>query len=203
MHTPHGVAEQRSRIMNRAVWFIALTAGAGLFLSVSPFEAQDNYYFSPAFISQRQPGQAALVVFPQHGSLVEVPLPAGFVGFDYGSAGDSIYAFQNSRQNSRKPGLYRIRLNPMQIEFVTGSTDLSGDLRVAESNGQAIVSGGLVPTQDCGLFELRIPEGTIRKILASSSCEYLALWSKPSISVDGKRLVAFRKPRLELIDIAH
>ena len=142
--------------MNRAVWFIAVAVGAGLLVSVSPFEAQDNYYFSPAFISQRQPGQATLVVFPQHGSVVEVPLPAGFVGFDYGSAGDSIYAFQNSRQNSRKPGLYRIRLNPMQIEFVTGSTDLSGDLRVAESNGQAIVAGGLVPAQDCGLFELRI-----------------------------------------------
>jgi WD40 repeat protein len=199
-----GLGQERSRIMSRAVWFVAFVIGAGLIVIVSPFEAQeDNYNFSPAFISQPQPGQATLEIFPQHGSTVELPFPAGLVGFSYGSIGDSIYAFQSSRQNSRKPGLYRIRLKPMHIEFVTGSTGLSGDVAVADSNGQAIVSGGYGATQDCGLFEIRIPEGTIRKIVGSSSCDYLALWSKPSISVDGKRLVAFRKPRLELIDIAN
>ncbi len=191
--------------MNRRFWLVAVGIGAAFVIAVSHSTVEHGdegeYPFSPAFIAQPQPGQARLVIFPTQGKAVELVLPNGLVGFDYGSVGDSIYAFQNSRDHSHKPGLYRIRLSPIQIEFVPGSLGLGGDVTVSESNDRAIVSGGYAATQDCGLFALRISEGKVRKILASSSCEYLALWSKPSISIDTKRLVAFRKPRLELIDV--
>jgi hypothetical protein len=190
--------------MNRG-GLVAVGIGTAFLFTMSSSNSglgyEGEYSFSPAFITQPRLGQANLAIFPTRGKAADLVLPTGFVGFDYGSIGDSIYAFQNSRDHSRKPGLYRIRLSPIQIEFLPGSLGLGGDVTVSESNDRAIVSGGYAAKQECGLFEMRISEGTVRKIIASSSCEYLALWSKPSISIDTKRVVAFRKPRLELIDV--
>ena len=62
-------------------------------------------------------------------------------------------------------------------------------------------STGLLDEKSCGLFELTLASGKVRKILSNSDCKYKSSWGSISLSPDGEQLVAVREHRLMLINL--
>lgn len=66
-----------------------------------------------------------------------------------------------------------------------------------------VVSGGYLTNgllSQCGLYELTFATGEVRQIASNSDCKYSSSWNRISLSPDGRRIVAVRRNRLELID---
>jgi hypothetical protein len=159
-------------------------------------------YFAPGLIDN--PGE--LTVFPLQGKVASIRLPIRLWGFTYSVDGKALYGIGGIGQTSKKTHLYRVDLKPVQDVQLAGSEDLryAGGLAISPKADQLLISE-IRPVGDhneCSLFRLRIPEGTVEKILdGPPSCNNRSLWNNISFSPDGLRAVAVRDHSLELIDL--
>jgi WD40 repeat protein len=163
--------------------------------------AQAELPYTPAFLDYRD----ELEVFRSRGGAFTVGLPMAPSRIAYAPDGKSLYSFGDARNRARR-GLWRIEFDPVRL-IAIADTD-----RFRMVNGFAlsllqdiVVISGRYPDGDssaCGIFELDRQKRSVREIIENSTCDYPQSWVRLSLSPDSKRLVAYRKPRLELIDLA-
>lgn len=155
-----------------------------------------------------------LHVFPADAKAFTVPLPFQFSALAVSPDGKSLYAskFVDPRLllGPRLPnleilntGLYRIELGTAQAAALRGSEGMGSVDRVAASSAVIVASarrfsGGSV--SECGLYELVLLSGHVRRIMASTDCRSASSWGSLSLSPDGQKVIAVREHRLELID---
>lgn len=159
-----------------------------------------EYPYSPGFVDSRP---QILHIFRFTGGEDERALPVNLSPVTYAPDGKSLYGFQ-SRVRS---GLLRFDLDKAQLSVVPGSADLPGAAGVAASlDGQRIILSGnysIDGLTTCGLFELR-PLRALRLLVHNSDCgpqNSLSMWTDPSLSVDGERVVAHGRTGLKIIDL--
>jgi WD40 repeat protein len=103
------------------------------------------------------------------------------------------------------PGLLRLELSPIRVTSIPETADfrMVNGVAISKRQDRVILSGRHVARRSpaCGIFEVDLRSGLARTIVENSTCEYSLSWVRLSLSSDMKRLVAFRKPRLELIDM--
>ena len=165
----------------------ALTVGCSSFGQTAARKPAGTRY-SPAFIREKE-----LVVFPFEGDQVSIDLPAKLGGVAFSSNGRVIYGISRSSGEAKR--LVAVTIRPSGVSQVPGSEGFNkiDGLAVDATAHKAVVSAiyehdGI---SDCGLFELSMPGGAVKKILdnLSSSCDFLSSWTDLSVSGDGMRMV--------------
>ncbi len=163
--------------------------------------------YSAAFYSsgvnlERRP---ELVVFPDRHAFFTIPLPFPLGYFAYSRDGKSIYSedMQLDSKAAVSSGLFRIEIEPMRVTLVAGSAGLTPLGGIAVTVNTIVASGHYQHDgkKNCGIFELGLQNGIVRKALDNPDCGYMEAWHGLSLSPDGVRAVAVRKGRLELIDL--
>ena len=82
-------------------------------------------------------------------------------------------------------------------------------MAVSRLRDKIVISGQYHLSLDggCGIFELNLSNGKVKRILNNPDCVvpgrqgYLSAWLDLSLSPDGQKAVAIRKHRLELLDL--
>jgi hypothetical protein len=172
-------------------------------LSVRRYKAmaEVRFPYSVAFVDYR----AQLEVFPTAAKEFSISLPIALSRITYAPDGRSLYGFSPPRKQSTSAGLLRVQLNPIQVTSIpeTAEFGMVNDVAVSARQDRFVFSARRMAESSpaCGIFELDLRSGMVRKIVGNSTCEYPLSWVRLSLSPDTKRLVAFRKPRLELIDM--
>jgi WD40 repeat protein len=163
-------------------------------------------------LSFYDPGKAfgnmqELVVLPAGARPISVPLPFGLGYMAPSPDGKALYAarfFDPARSNI---GLYKIEFGPTRATPVAGSEGLFSIYGIGVSRTKIVVSAGylnsagLLDEKSCGLFELTLASGKVRKILSNSNCKYKSSWGSISLSPDGEQLVAVREHRMMLVNL--
>jgi len=172
------------------------------------------YPYSPSMLTSENNAFQELEVFPSNGKAFRLPLPASLDVLAYGPDGKALYARHfgdMSKLEPPEPGLVKIEFNPTRLSALPGSTTLSVyyALAVSPHQDRLIISGheAGASRSSCGIFELSLPVGILRKIVESASCDPIvdppyAHWAYLSLSPDGRRAVALRNHHLELISLS-
>jgi len=157
--------------------------------------AEPGFAYGAAFVDYRQ----QLQVFPFMGKGFAVPL--GISVLTYAPDGKSLYGHSRDRFGK---GLLKVTFNPVAVTPIPYTDALRvGGIGVAQGEEKIVISGSYPGggSSACGLFELDLRSGKVKEIAQNSTCEYSSSWVRLSLSPSGNRLVAYRKPRLELIDL--
>jgi len=172
------------------------------------------YPYSPSMLTSENNAFQELEVFPPNGKAFRLRLPASLDVLAYGADGKALYARHfggMGKLEPPEPGLVKIEFNPTRLSAVPGSTALSiyYALAVSPHQDRLIISGHEAGARRslCGIFELSLPAGSLRKIVESPTCDPIAdppptRWSEISLSPDGARAVALRNYHLELISLS-
>jgi hypothetical protein len=108
--------------------------------------------------------------------------------------------------------LYKIEFNPIRVSPIPGSTGLTRirSLAVSQKQDKIVISARTKLRSDlgCGVLELKLSHGKLRKILDDPDCNASQRnsslsWRSLSLSPDAETAVAIRDRRLELIDLVH
>lgn len=140
-----------------------------------------------------------LHIFSSAGTESDVAL--GIIPLEFAPDGESVYGHSADRFDK---GLYRVTIDSLRSEVVPGTQALRiGAIAMSPEEDKIVISGGRIErgAESCGLFYLRPAVGTLVQIAAATTCDYAQSWERPSLSPDGRRIVAYRKPRLEIIEI--
>lgn len=167
-----------------------------------------SYSYSPANYLHAPGVPSVLTVFPELGNARDVPLPfaVGFVAF--GPDGKSLYAaagFDPTQPNERRRGLLKIEFNPTRVTQVLGSLEFGIlSLAISQHEDKIVISGRRVEggSQTCGVFELSVPGGDVRRVVRSPDCNYRSTWTDLSLSPSGDQAVGLHNHGLELLDLA-
>ena len=139
------------------------------------------------------------------GEALSIPLPINLGRMTYGPDGRSLYGFDGSLEQPRR-GLLRIEFNPVRVTSVPGSEGLRmvNGFSVSPAQDKVALSAQYktANSSSCGIFEFNIQSGVVRRVAENPSCDYRESWNSLSLSPDGRRLVAYRRGGLELIDMA-
>jgi WD40 repeat protein len=147
-------------------------------------------------------GMERLVVFPAGGEALDIPLPFGLSSIAYSPDGKALYAPRSFDPGGENTGLYRIEFDPVRASLIASSAGLYNIDGIAASRTAVVFSGGYRRPAECGMYELTLANGKLRKVVDNSDCKFLSGWQSISLSPDGDRAVAVRKGRLELVDLA-
>lgn len=182
----------------------------GLAQSRDGASATPSTYFSgPAFIDHGPAfkSEQRLVVFPAGAPVLTIPLPFG-LGYSRPSPdGRALYAQRFFDPTGPNSGLYKIEFGPTRASPVAGSEGLSSVYGIGVSRTKIVVSAGYLNSagfldeKSCGMYELSLASGRVRKIQSNSDCNYLSSWHSISLSPDGEQVVAVRERRLELVNL--
>lgn len=153
-------------------------------------------YPSPAF---------TLIVFPPGKSYVSIEIPYRLGVFTYAASGRALYTVSAT---TGRNCINRIDLSPVRVAAAACPLDLDGafDIAVSAKEDKAFVSGRVQdrPRLQCGIFEVRLPEGAMRPVIVLPSCgsneDFAHSWTSLSLSPTGDHLVAIRNDVLELLD---
>jgi WD40 repeat protein len=165
-----------------------------------------DYRYSAAFISATGTGHTELVMFPLRGRAVRIPIRSAGGPFVYGPDGKALYS-QCSLDPVGSGGpveiaLCKIELRTLIKTAISGSTGLyATNFAISDQGDRIFVSGYRRDQDTCGLFEIAIPGGAMRQVLGQSDKGPKSSWRNLSLSPDGRRAVATRNGRVELIDI--
>jgi hypothetical protein len=165
--------------------------------------------YAPAFYD---PGEAfgnmqKLVVLPTGKEALTIPLPFGLGYMAASPDGKALYAAKFHDPTGSNTGLYKIDFSPTRASRVLGSEGLVSIYGIGASRTKIVVSAGylnavgFLDEKSCGIFELTLGNGKVRKILSDSDCKYKSSWGSISISPDGEQLVAVREHRLMLVSL--
>lgn len=147
-----------------------------------------------------------LVVFPVAAPALTIPLPFG-LGYSAPSPdGRALYGERFFDPTGPNSGLYKIEFGPTRASRVAGSEGLHSVYGIGVSRTKIVVSAGyltagLLDQKSCGMYELTLASGKVRKILSNSDCKYKSSWRSISLSPDGEQVVAVRERRLELVNL--
>jgi WD40 repeat protein len=99
--------------------------------------------------------------------------------------------------------LSRIEFDPARVTPLPNSDGFRAinSFTLSLQQDMVVISGNYGDSV-CGIFELDPKSGEVRVIVKNSTCDYSQSWVRIDLSPDSKRLVAYRKPDLELIDMA-
>jgi hypothetical protein len=167
--------------------------GVGL-LSTKAF-AQTPYPYSPAnYINGGDP--QVLRIFALTGEAIQVPLPFVLGRVAFGPDGKSLYVARGR--------LLKIEFNPVRVSSILGTegfVDVSG-MAVSKGEDKILISGTHVQgdRRDCGLFEVKTSDGSLRRV-QSSGCEYISAWTKISLSPTAERAVGRHNRSFQIIDL--
>jgi WD40 repeat protein len=159
--------------------------------------AEPGFAYSAAFVDYRQ----QLQIFPFRGKAFAIPL--GISVLTYAPDGKSLYG--QSRDRFAK-GLVKVTFNPSALMPIPYTDAFRvGSIAVSQREETIVISGSYPGggSSACGLFELDIRNGKVSEITQNSTCEYSLSWVRLSLSPNGTQLVAYRKPRLELINLVN
>jgi WD40 repeat protein len=176
----------------------AFLAVWGTFVSVSCHAQQPNvpYRYSAAFVDVRQ----QLNVFPFDGESYVVPLPIALINVTYSGDGSMLFGTGSPLGGSHLRGLIKVEFNPTRAESQAGTSELGiFSAAFSAANNQIITSGKY--EGKCGIFRVDPELGQVRMIISNSTCDYAESWVRISLSPDGKRAIAYRRPRLEIINL--
>lgn len=180
----------------RLSFIIAFVVGLGVCLGPGGALAGTNSNYSAAFIDYRQ----NLRVFPFTGKAFSIPLPISTLV--YSTNGRSLWG------HSKDPyatGILKLTFHPTSVTTVPHTEAMRvASLAVNPAEDTLVISGSDPGSGSsaCGIFELKLPGGEVRQVVRNASCEYAHSWVRLSLSPDSKHLVAYRKPELEVIDLA-
>jgi hypothetical protein len=163
--------------------------------------AEVKFPYNAALVDYR--GQ--LEVFPMAAKEFSISLPIALSRITYGPDGRSLYGFSAPHKQGTAAGLLRVDLSPIQVTSIpeTAEFGMVNDVAVSAHQDRFVFSARRIAESSpaCGIFELDLRSRVVRKIVGNSTCDYPLSWVRLSLSPDTKRLIAFRKPRLELIDM--
>jgi hypothetical protein len=148
-----------------------------------------------------------LVVFPASAEALTIPLPFRIGYVAPSPDGRALYAARFFDPKRSKAGLYKIEFGPTRASPVAGSEGLFSIYGIGASRTKIVVSAGylnaagFLDEKSCGMFELTLASGKVRKILSNSDCKYKSSWSGISLSPDGEQVIAVRERRLELVNL--
>ncbi len=164
-----------------------------------------DYPYRPAMYSAVAGVSQELKVFPLVGNAISVPVSFALGTFAYSPDGKALFGVDGRRPKLRHPGLFKIELNRNRVSQVPGSIGLAFDSLAVSANEDRVVFAGVGPGVPCGIFELSVESGDVRKIADDTPCTPLDpsthRWGL-SLSADGKRATALRNHHLQLIDLA-
>jgi WD40 repeat protein len=166
-----------------------------------------GYRYSAAFISTTgTAGHAELVIFPLRGKALKIPIRSAGGPFSYGPDGKTLYGQCTpdpvGPRDPVKIALCKIELKTVTKTAVSGSTGLyARDFAISNQRDRIFVSGNRRDGDKWGLFEIAIPGGAMRQVLQQSGKGPKSSLGHLSISPDGRRAVATRNGRVELIDL--
>jgi hypothetical protein len=157
----------------------------------------------------------ALRVFPSEGQPLTIPLPVCLGRTAFGPDGRSVYGANATRPQPHvtrtTTGLSKVEFNPTRASIVPGtSTFVIKSFAVSVRQDKIIISGSQPGAngRDCGVFEVLLPAGSVRKVL-NSDCGYRWAWDDLSLSPHADQAVATvgsntdHNLHLELIDLVH
>jgi WD40 repeat protein len=145
-----------------------------------------------------------MTVFPFDGSAFTIPLPFVPRVAAFSPRGNALYAIK-PRGADRQPGstIVKIEFHPIRVNPITESLDLEiSSLAVSAREDKLVIAGRSRDQKTCGVYEISLPSGKMRRILESSDCVHGGPWEKISLSSDGGRAVANVGRDLVLIDLA-
>jgi hypothetical protein len=187
---------------------LAIAAYVGMMLPVTgqikvfPFPYEAASYIS-------EPHSHSLRIFPFNGNAITIPLPFPVDGVTFAPDGKAIYGFV--REDPFRAGLSKIEFNPIRTTTVPGTLSFIIQTFAISSRQDKVAASGIVHNQHgnrCGLFEILIPNGSIRQILNSECNEHWAC-DNISLSPNGERAIArignsmTHDFHLEQIDLVH
>ncbi len=144
---------------------------------------------------------------PTGAEALTIPLPFGLARIALSPDGKALYAQRFFDPTGPNSGLYKIEFGPTRASRVAGSEGLTSTSGIGASRNKIVVSAGylnsagLLDEKSCGMFELTLASGKVKKILSNSDCKYKSSWSSISLSPDGEQVVAVRERRLEVISL--
>ena len=166
----------------------------------------------PAFCASGDSGVGLneLIVFPTSKRAITISLPFALGRFTFSPDGRALYGEPMlGPPKGRVRGLYKIDFNPIRVSAIPTQASLKSihSIAVSAREDRLLISGGFEEGDDqhCGVFEIGLPDGTLRPVLESPDCYYLSAWWGLSLSPDGAQAVAVHSRRihsLDLIDIA-
>ena len=169
-------------------------------------EPYPDYPYLPALCC-RESGR--LVLFPLTGSQeAVVSLPVGSRSYVVSPDGTSLYAMPDGSPAWRVPEkplpfeFYKIQFHPLRFNPVPGSESLSGRMAISEQQEDLVFAGKYRNGLVCGIFELKLSDGSVRPVLETKDCDDALTRTDISLSPDSKRAVAIHKRSLEIIDMA-
>jgi len=168
--------------------------------------------FAPALL---EPGEKAfgddekLIVLPTGAEALTIPLPfrTGYIAPSPDGRALYVVRFIDSPQSRSKAGLYKIEFGPTRATPVAGSGGLFSISSIGSSENKVVVSAGSLDSaghldeKSCGIYELTLVTGKVRKILSNSDCKYKSSWTSISVSPDGEQFVAVHETRLMLMNL--
>lgn len=166
--------------------------------------------YAPAFYDD--PGgtfrnEQRLVVLPFGAEAFHIPLPFGLGGIAMSPDGKALYAQRFFDPTGPNSGLYKIEFGPTRASRIAGSEGISSTYGIGASRTKIVVSAGYMNSAgfldetSCGMFELTLESGKVRKVLSNSDCKYKSSRSSISLSPDGAQVVAVRERRLEIVNL--
>lgn len=147
-----------------------------------------------------------LVLFPT-GKRLSIHIPFRLEAHAWSPDGMGLY--NTASKGSEGAYIYKIDFRPVRAGPPICPPGLAAvfDLAVSAKEDRLLVSGRVKADGEavrCGVFEVRVLEGTIRQILTISHCDALSSWHSLSLSPKGDRAVAIgmgRDQQLAIIDI--
>jgi hypothetical protein len=195
----------------RAFIVSAAIGGAYLVRAEQNGEPAPLYGYSAAYLSTGNAfaNDQKLVVFPSEGEAFAIPLPMEVGYFAFTLDGSTLYGSLHNRRAPTDPGapsLCKIQFNPTRASLVPGSARLTAIHGVALSQRQdrIVVAGGLREKLGCGIFELSLVDGSLKEVIFDEACrpgDLLAHWQYLNVSPGGERASAYRRHKLELVDL--
>ena len=162
------------------------------------FKTHPSYTLVNCCVSQ------GLTAYPFIGPAFTIPLPFVPKIVAFTSKGDSLYALEPyANQREGTSSIVKIEFHPTPVEPVWESIDLEILTLSVSVREDKLVVAGRRTDKTCGLFEISLPDGRVKKILERSDRCYGVPWQEISLSPDGKRAVARVGNELHLIDLVH
>jgi hypothetical protein len=175
--------------------FVGLTVSSTGQIKVLPQYEVANYLSGPH--------SDALRIFPSKGNAITIPLPFRVRKATFGPDGKSMYGMI-----ADQPGLSKVEFNPTRASPVPGTNGfIVKSLGFSSRQDKLVISGNLRHA-NCGVFEILLPQGKTRQVLAYD-CSNLWDWNYLTVSPNGEQVIATvgsnieHELHLELIDLVH
>jgi hypothetical protein len=166
---------------------------------------KSSYYPANIRLSAYPSRDFKVEIFPPDRKETPIQVPFRLNVFAWSPGGAALF---NTTQNSPTQAcIYRIDLKPVRAgrSICPRGLEVIFDFAVSAQEDKFFVSAQVIGDRglrSCGIFEIRLPEETVRQVLVTPYCEALSAWHSLSLSPDGDRAVGIAGNQLDVIDVA-